>query len=304
MEKSRSSYVMCILPKAGLGNQLFSLMKAVTFANIHQLPLKVIGFHQVKIGPYLRGEKIKRQYSNYFKIEENILYELWNKIQFKYLNHLPVEIEPELGKPIDKFVPKNYLYKNIPHWSDYFSNLKEQRQEVFPLLWNILSEKVKQDLERLNPPVIGVHIRMGDFRKLATHEDFSKVGAVRTPEDYFIDIIQTIRKINGTNLPVSIFTDGYAHELKNILSLPEVTMIEGNSDIVDLLLLSKSKIIVTSAGSTFSYWAGFLSDAPLILHPDHIHKTIRGKDSKFLYEGALDIAHPLLIEQLIKITHP
>jgi hypothetical protein len=51
------SIVICKLPKSGLGNQLFPLMHAMVFAHINQMPLKIIGYHQFKIGPYLRNEK-------------------------------------------------------------------------------------------------------------------------------------------------------------------------------------------------------------------------------------------------------
>jgi hypothetical protein len=58
-----------------------------------------------------------------------------------------------------------------------------------------------------------------------------------------------------------------------------------------MLLLSKSKIIVISTGSTFSYWSGFLSNAPMIMHPDHIHARIRNLDEKgLLFEGDFDQA--------------
>jgi hypothetical protein len=46
-----------------------------------------------------------------------------------------------------------------------------------------------------------------------------------------------------------------------------------------MMLLSKSNCIVISTGSTFSYWAGFLSDAPMIMHPEHIHSRIRFLES-------------------------
>jgi hypothetical protein len=139
---------------------------------------------------------------------------------------------------------------------------------------------------------------MGDFKKLQAGQDFKSIGSVRTPEEYFVDIIEKIRSISGKSLPVSVFTDGHRSEFEKLFNLPSVTMVEGNTDIVDLLLLSKSKVIVTSANSTFSYWAGFLSDAPLILHPDHIHEPIRLSENGLnLYEGPLDEKN----EQLVNI---
>ena len=69
-----------------------------------------------------------------------------------------------------------------------------------------------------------------------------------------------------------------------------------------MLLLSKSKIIVTSAASTFSYWSGFLSEAPIIMHPDHIHKPIRANQPSALFEGPFDANNEILINQIKNIT--
>ena len=71
--------------------------------------------------------------------------------------------------------------------------------------------------------------------------------------------------------------------------LSKVSFIEGNSDIVDLLLLSKSKLIVISATNTSSYWAAFISDNPVIMHPAHLHANLRPSDiNSRSYEGAFD----------------
>jgi len=53
-----------------------------------------------------------------------------------------------------------------------------------------------------------------------------------------------------------------------------------------LIKLSKSKIIIASAHSSFSEWAGFLFDSPIIRHPDHIHGKIRNE--KELFEGTIE----------------
>jgi hypothetical protein len=68
-----------------------------------------------------------------------------------------------------------------------------------------------------------------------------------------------------------------------------------------LILLSRSKIIITSAGSTFSYWAGFLSDSPIIMHPDHIHHSIRLSHESGYYEGPFDSENISLIDYIKKI---
>lgn len=303
MISEATSIVVCKLPKAGLGNQLFPLLKALAFAKINDLPVKIVGYHQFKIGPYLRGERSKRKYSDYFTFQRSFLGEKLDVYYIKKLEKNYRVIKEPVLKKKEEADRQNciYLFDQVPHWADYFGGLRENRDQVIQLFWNVLNKHVKQSVDQLVSPSIGVHIRMGDFRKLAQGEDFSKVGAVRTPEDYFIDVIKQLRAMHGNCLPVSVFTDGYPHELKKLLHLEKVSLVQGNTDIVDMLLLSRSKIVVTSAGSTFSYWSGFLSDAPIIMHPDHIHEPIRSSSNlhKF-YEGP--IHHEILPEVLKKIS--
>jgi len=300
------SIVICKLPKAGLGNQLFPLFKAMIFAKKNNLPLIIVGYHQINWRLLFTKVKTKRKYAGYFKFNKSLLGEGIDKLRVSYYEkRYSVIKEPKLNSEISGHNDV-YEFSTISHWSDYFDELKENREDVILLMQSILKSSVIDLLNKQIPPIIGVHIRMGDFRKLKEGEDFRKVGGVRTPEDYFVDIVQKIREINGKDLPVTVFSDGYIHEFENLFSLGNIKLMEGNPDIVDLLLLSKSKIIITSAGSTFSYWAGFLSDTPMIMHPDHIHKSIRPDtvNSNF-YEGYMDLYNPngLFVTNIKGILH-
>ena len=285
------SLVICKLPKAGLGNQLFPLMHAAVFAKINNLPLMVIGYHQFKIGPYLRREKSKRKYKGFFKFEKNVFFAFYDEMKVKYiLKKNEVIYEPQLDLSIDKNFKKVFFFEKMPTYHDYFFHLKPHRNLVIKLMGELVSSKQVKYLNGLTRPEIGVHIRMGDFRKLNVGEEF-KGGHVRTPESYFVNIINGIRSLVGHQMEVDIFTDGFKKEFESIFELKNIEIVEGNSDLVDMLLLSKSKIIVISTGSTFSYWAGFLSNAPMIMHPDHIHSRIRASnDNDTIFEGSYEDA--------------
>lgn len=301
------SIVHCKIPRAGLGNQLFPLLKAYVFADLNELPVCVTGYYQFRIGPYLRNEKIKRNYTNYFKFEKNILSSFWEDYKLKSWSPNRIIKEPELDK-IENALNNKILYQfsAFPHWSDFFKGLREHRELVERLVQDLLKKQIKQQIELQKPPCIGVHIRRGDFRALKKGEEFHKVGSTRTDDRYFIDCIQSIRKLHGQCLPASIFTDGYKHELSKILELENVNLVEGNPDIVDMLLLSKSQILITSAGSTFGYWAGFLANAPIIIHYDHLHNPLRPAEINLkFYEGPLILGQPdsLLIKNIKEINN-
>jgi hypothetical protein len=275
-------------------------MRALLFGHLNHLPVEIIEYHYFKIGPWLRGEKNKRRYNGFFIFQENMLttrIKEWKSR--KYAN--AAVTEPKLAI-LNKNKSDTFLFSEIPHYSSWFNGLIPYRPLVIKLLLEKINPAITKKVNQLEYPCIGIHIRMGDFRKLAKDEEFGQAGAVRTPEKYFIDVINSIRNLYGSNLRVSIFSDGHKNELNNILTLPEVYLVEDNNDLVDLLLLSKSKIIVTSAGSSFSYWAGFISDAPLIKHPSALHHKIRTlNDEGDLYEGVLDDTNEVLVKKIKSI---
>ena len=282
---------------------LFIWARALVFAHLNGLPLIVSRWSHIKLGPFLRREKHRRVYWGYFK---NLYPIHWLRKLFILWTYDSV-VEPEIAPlPLDyqDQLRKLYVFCQIPHWSDYFKDIRNHRDYIRSTLYSMLSEPHQNQLSRLKSPIIGIHVRKGDFRELRPHEDFAKVGLVRTPLSYFIDLINSVRLIHGTTLPVTVFSDGYDHELEELLDMPNVCRSDANSDIVDLLLLSKSKLLIASAGSTFSYWAAFLSDAPVLLHPDHIWSTIRCEAiNRAFFEGGVrgpTDTWPDLLKQNIK----
>jgi hypothetical protein len=276
------AYCHARLPNAGLGNKLFIWAKAYMFSQLNGIPLRVTGWLQLQRGSVLHGLDF-RLYWNYFKRVD----EAGRRTKRYAARHYRVIQEPAVERrDIDPGVI--YEYFRVPHWSDYFGDFIEYRDQVRDALLEILTDARVRELGRHKPPVIAANIRMGDFKNLQPNTDFAKVGNVRTPLGYFRGLIENIRRLHGTPLPVEIVTDGSARELGELLELPNVSMAPGRSKIVDILMMSRSKILLTSAGSTFSYWAGFLGKCALIMHPDHIHKPIRPEPvNRNYYEGPL-----------------
>lgn len=268
------------LPSAGLGNKLFSWASGYIFSKVNNCSHYITGMTNIHIGPILRRESSKRFYRGYFKNERFFLpfrYWLYRKIYLR---------QDESGKKVKESAC--YVFNEIPHWSDSFNTIRTFRDTIINGFWESLTPVIKEKIESYCAPIFSVHIRMGDFRPLKSDEDFAKVGAVRTPCEYFIDIIYKIRTYAGSSLPVTVFSDGKDSDLEPILSLPNVYRAKEDLDIVHLALMSKSKIIVMSASSTFGFWAGFLSNAILINHYQHLHMPIRPFEiNKKLYEGGV-----------------
>lgn len=284
----RRSCVHADLPRAGLGNKLLVWARALVFSHLNDLPLFVSSWAEVKIGPFLRDEKSKRQYWGYFvkTNQPSIL----RRLEFAMSKRTE---DPPLGRVGGSKKKLLYVFREMPSWPDYFKDLREFRSLIRDRFYQNISPKYLGLAQGQEAPVIGVHVRRSDFREPVVGEAIGNTCNQRTSLDYYIRTVQTIRDIQGAQLPVTVFTDGREDEIADLLSLPGVKIAPKNPDIVDLLLLSRSRYIVVSPGSTFSYWAAFVSDASVITHSSFSVK-IRS-DNEGLFEGPVENFEPFLV---------
>lgn len=284
------SFVYVKLPKSasGLGNKFLTWSKGVVFGHINQLPIYTINWYHIHKGAILRNEKTKRWYKgNFVDLPFLKTIEIFVK-HFFYQR----TIEPNFLRIFEHKRNTIFEFNSVPAHTDYFFGLREHRGIIIDSLRREISSSVWNELSKKRTPIIGVHIRRGDLPKkeLTSSQDF-------------INIILTIRRIVGRDLLVTVFSDARRSELSDILSLPNVTLSEEGSDILEMLLLSRSKVIVTSFASTFSYWAGFISDSPMIRQKMDDRGLIRSPEyGKGVFEGRLDgnndVAPSLLVENL------
>ncbi len=248
------AFVYVKFPKTGLGNLLLIWARARVFSQIHGLPLVTSSWWGIRWGAWLRREQKKRVYLGYFK-ESN----LWKRLKAElWLKAMNVIAEPSLTNQ-DLMKKENnalFLFRKVVTNSDLFDGLREHRQFLKEEILQLLKPKLKSKLDQYPAPVISVHIRRGDF----------KIANPVTPLSFFINAIRSIRKAVNEEWPVTVFTDAEPHEILDILNEPGVSLATPKPDVLDILLMSKSKAIVLSQSSTFSYWSAFLSDA-IILKP-------------------------------------
>jgi hypothetical protein len=259
--------VYCKFPNAGLGNQLFVLARALYFANRNNSKLKFIDAQQVKIGPMLRGERTKRLYVGFFKFQKGFFLEFILKLYYSKKINLVKINDPK----IDSDCHEDVKFTKLPHYSQYFDELIPHRETIRELIFNNLTLKNQRAIKLQGTIDVAVHVRMGDFQKLAQGVDFKSVGATRTPFTYFLNEINKIKVVHP-EYNFYIFSDGHKDELTPLLVDSNIQIYKSKNDLLDLYQMSKSKILITSAGSTYSYWAGFLGDSEVIQHPDHFCK--------------------------------
>ncbi len=259
------SKVYVKFPKSGLGNLMLVWAKAKLFAELNGLSFTAAPWWGFRLGAWKRNERKKRLYIGYFKensFAERLLINL-------YALTATIIKDPEVKKleKEEKNANRLFVFNKISTSDDIFFDIRQHRDFIRDEIYKILTPALLQQLHRYPTPAIAIHIRRGDF----------KIANPVTPLSFFIDCITAVRSVVGEDLPVTIFTDAHPDEVKEVLLLPHTKIAEDKPDILDILLMSKSKVMVLSKSSTFSYWGAFLSDA-IVLRPfDDWQKQIRGE---------------------------
>ncbi len=212
----------------------------------------------------MRREKKKRLYVGYFK-KGGLLKTLRF---FYYLNTKKKEFEPSVEKFNNINSDTIFVFNKIFTDYDFFKETRSYKEIVRKGIIEMLHPELQEQYNNYEKPVIGLHIRRGDFKR----------GSTITPLSFFIEVVNSLRKEAASDLPVTIFTDAEPAEIEELARLNGVRIAEPKADILDILLLAASQVAVLSIGSTFSYWAGFLSQGKIIKHPGEWHVPFKSID--------------------------
>ncbi len=260
------SVVYARIPKSGLGNCMLVWAHALVFAKMNNLELVTGRWQKFRWGAILRGERKKRFYGGYFK--ETSLMQLFrfriSTVFHKKYYDPDFKIWTEKGNSL-------FIFTKISPDRNLFLRLRPYEKFIQKSIIDILTEDLRKKYEKLSLPEIAIHVRRGDFR----------IANPITPEKFFISAINEIRQRTNRELSVTVFTDADANEIPEILSMPRVTLSANKEDLLDILQMSKSKYLVLSRSSTFSYWAAFLSNATVIMQADDWQKRIKDESPRY-----------------------
>lgn len=242
-------------PKTGLGNLMLIWARGLVFARINNFSFVSSLWYGFRLGPFLRNETKKRFYWRYFNETPywKLMFTRFYSLFAKKIYNPPIDVVKSTGP----FAADLYVYNQPAINNDLFEYIRDHHNLIKEELNKLIRPSLRKQLMQYPVPVISVHIRRGDF----------KLGSPITPLSYFINAIQLIRKTIGVVWPVTIFTDARKQEIIEIFDLPEIYLAEKKPDILDILLMSKSKVMVLSKSSTFSYWGAFLSNSVIIRSP-------------------------------------
>lgn len=126
-------------------------------------------------------------------------------------------------------------------------------------------------------PLVGMHIRMGDFAPPVDVAQYRKVPNASLPLEWFHAVAASLHRAFEGDWQLLLITDGTQDQMRPLLdAFPCVTTADlSDNDCSDLLALAGSDLLVCSA-STYSALAAFLSDAPYLWFAPSLHSHPEG----------------------------
>lgn len=246
-------YAYPVLMRAGLANMLMPWARAMLWGELHDAPVLAPRWFKLRLGPYRRKESDKRRYERCFTTENTV--SGWQRASVLAL--AKIVDESDRAMPDGTRAPIAVRFSGL---GEYLSPLLGHHR--------LLDERLRAMTRRELLPAsggefVGVHVRLGDYPT-----------KWRLPIDWYAKAIAAVAVGLGHDVPVRIYSDGSEEELSPLLRLPNVEWADRRPAVTDLLELSQAACIVASA-STFSAWAGFLRQAPIIWYPG---RTMRSHD--------------------------
>lgn len=248
-----------VLMRAGLGNMLIPWARCVLWCKDNNAQMIAPYWTKIRIGPFVRLERDKRQYQFLFNhtnqiagIKRLIILALSRKIDEINWHSGTVE-----GRS-DRIV---VCFRNMDRADALAGRHKEITEELYRITKTCYIPKY-----HANSPFIGIHVRLGDFPPASKEELNRGLHCIRIPIQWYADALLELRKAVGKNMEAKIFSDGEDDELMPLLKIAGTSRYEGGAAITDLLALSKATVIIAS-GSSFSIWASYLGEVPAIWHP-------------------------------------
>lgn len=229
MESQKYRFAFPVFSHTGLCNMLFPWARAVAWC--HESGAEMVApkwTDWFRLGPWLRGDRDKRYYLHLFT---NTGY---RHRLFGVRTH---------GSRVKRFEGmEGFFDKFICH-----------QEFIRKELLRITNPLILDDIKSLNlGDFIGVHIRRGDFKRIGQS----------VSDDWYVRAIKEAIALVGS-LPIKIFSDEDAQALVGITEgFPNICIMPPRSALQDLILLSRSKVLVCTANSSFSMWAVFLGQMP------------------------------------------
>jgi hypothetical protein len=278
------------LMKAGLGNMLLPWANCYLWCYDNNAKMIAPFWFKLRIGPYLRQEKDKRQYQKLFNSKKYV-----NGFERLYLLTKIKVIDNEYFDLNKSSVLDTSIVVKFTSMECMDSLVGRQDIIKYALYDMIYPEYLPK---KENEKFIAIHVRLGDYAK---EENNSKNWLSRISIDYYVSALKAVRINIENDLKAIVFSDGSDNELSKLLSMENVVRSNNKEAITDLLTMADASILIGSC-STFSMWAAYLSQAPTIWHfkrkPANVFGSLNDDSKEIEWEVGKDFA-PNFVSSLI-----
>jgi hypothetical protein len=245
----------------GLGSKLFAWGRAKVLQQAYDVKMLQQQWISVRGAGVTRGgidySKILGKIYLFNNFKNDVGEISWLEWQLNLNGQFPTVFVNNLSEALEVLTGENKLIIFRWHGGHYFTDLENYRLLLRESLRRITRTAVLKTI--IHPePFIGINIRLGnDF----VDPNSGQGGHYRTPMDWFLRNIDEVRKLHG-NLPIYVVSDGTQHQLAPFKKFPNVTLVNQNYAIQDLLFLTQASVYMGVGTSTFSAWASFLGNMP------------------------------------------
>lgn len=248
----------------GLAHSLLAWARCTVWCEQMNAPMLAPIWLRVRIGPYLRRERDKREYFRLFSGADYVhdprrALLLLTARKLAAETDLPQAPDPS-GSPV-VVVFRNGVTDGRPA---YFHAIRDHSA----LLRDRLTRMTRPEFRPALPerPFIAAHVRLGDFSPYVEADSKRGITNMQLPIDWYIRSVRMLSERLPAGTPFVVFSDGSDEELAPLLALPNVVRSASREAVTDMLGVAQAAGLISS-GSGFAFWGSFLGQVPRLCYP-------------------------------------
>ena len=275
---------------SGLGNRLWPWARCVVYSHLHGVPMvKPLWLWPMRIGPLVKQRMPVATWPGHLYM--NLFRARPAEVTGSVRLHAMLR-SPEIPEPASLDTPPQAEDGAVTFTGEggMFAPLLGHEALVRNAIRTMTKERWLRVVDRPAQVPIGIHVRRSDFKVATQASQFVTEGFLRTPLSWFVEALRLVRRELGVDAPAHVVSDGRAEELRALLREPNMNFVTEGSPISDMLLLSRASVLIGSGGSSFSGWAAFLGEMPVVVHPGQDLRWFKLEPRRGQFIGELDPA--------------
>lgn len=280
-----------LVGRFGLAHSLLAWARCELWCKDHAVPMLSPNWNHLRVGPYLRREKDKREYQRLFTFPHYVTGVLRAWLLWKLPHVSAIDLRPD--RPIDTTKRQIIVFENrvTENFEYHFHEVVGRAPELRSALSRMT--KPRHLPSKIDEPHIAVHVRLGDFSVSVTEQDLRGGHRnSRLPTQWYVKSLLALRAALGRDVSTIVYSDGEDEDLADLLSIPAVRRAPEQSAVTNLLSISQASVLISS-GSGFSTWGCFLGGVPRLCFPGQRQIRALGEPDSVDREPEVDFNQPI-----------